>query len=428
MTHRRLIGFGLLALIALAVGVVPRVAGDDANKDDEQAWIRIEENKDRVVHLDVAARTFQKTPGGPTITLNGAVHIGERQFYKRLQDDLDTYDLVLFEGVNPPGSGAIPKNLSDAKRATRTESRIRLVAILLGRYHADHDAYPASLDDLAASLADHKRQAHWLADARIDAWSHPLQYTLADDGSFDLVSLGADGKPGGKGVDADLRFSDQKPLSESELGTAPGIQKRLAETFHLRFQLDEMDDTRPNWRNADMDVDQLEALLDPSGQGGQGSILFDLLDGSSAMAHMASFVLTLIEHIPGAGPRGRLMIMEMLSLADESTLAAGMPGGDHMVDVIIGDRNQVVVNRLKEVLKNEPNIKRIAVIYGAGHMPDMARKIEKQLGFKPTGDPTWRTAIHLPLERFGITDQERMLLRATLIRQIEQIKDAKDAN
>jgi hypothetical protein len=301
---------------------------------------------------------------------------------------------------------------------------MRLVAILLERYRTDHDAYPASLDDLAASLADHKRQAHWLADARLDAWSNPIAYTLSDDGTFDLVSLGADGKPGGTRAKADLHFSDQKPLSESELGTAPGIQQRLAETFHLRFQLDEMDETRSNWRNADMDVDQLEQLLGGGGDDDQGTILFDLLDGSSAVAHMASFFLSMIEQIPGAAPRGRLMIMEMLSVADESMLAASMPGGEHVIDVIIGDRNQVVVDTLEEVLRDQPEIKRIAVIYGAGHMPDLEKRIEDQLGYKPTGQTTWRTAMHLPLERFGITDQERMLLRATLLRQLAQIRAA----
>ena len=426
MNHPRLLGLGLLAFLGAVVVTGPRVVGDDAKDTPDQAWIRIDENDDRVVHLDVAARTLTKGEGAPTITLNGAVHIGEHGFYKGLQEDLDQYDLVLFEGVNPPGSGEIPANLSGKQRAKRTESRMRLVAILLERYRADHEAYPDSLDNLAASLAEHPRQANWLAEARTDAWGNPIGYTLSDDGTFDLVSLGSDGQQGGKRSRVDLRFSDQKPLSESELGVAPGIQKRLAETFRLRFQLDEMDETRPNWRNADMNVDELEERLGAGeGEEGQGTILFDLLDGSSAMAHMASFVLGVIEQIPGAAPRGRLMIMEMLSIADESMLAASMPGGEHVIDVIIGDRNQVVVDRLKQVLSEEPEIKRIAVIYGAGHMPDLEERIEDQLGYTQTGKTTWRTAMRLPLERVGISEQERMLLRATLIRQLAQAKAAR---
>ncbi len=38
-----------------------------------------------------------------------------------------------------------------------------------------------------------------------DAWAHPIQYRLLDGGrSYELKSLGADGKDGGSGADADI--------------------------------------------------------------------------------------------------------------------------------------------------------------------------------------------------------------------------------
>ena len=59
------------------------------------------------VQLQTAARTFRSDPPGtPEIHLVGAVHIGEKEFYQQLQDFLDAHDVVLFEGVKPPGAGA----------------------------------------------------------------------------------------------------------------------------------------------------------------------------------------------------------------------------------------------------------------------------------------------------------------------------------
>ena len=40
-----------------------------------------------------------------------------------------------------------------------------------------------------------------------DGWNRPLQYRVAQDGIITLTSLGADGKPGGDGEDADISVS-----------------------------------------------------------------------------------------------------------------------------------------------------------------------------------------------------------------------------
>ena len=427
MTSSRLIVITCLAFLGFSIGVASIVIGEEgAPSAGTGPWLRLTEDDDRVLRLDVAARTFEPADGtGPTITLAGAVHVGERRFFESLQAYMDAHDLVLYEGVNPPGSGALPADATTRERVAQTKARMRLMAILLERYRGEEEHYPDSLDALASALEGHKRQAHWLEGASVDAWSNPVRYAPSDDGTFELTSLGADGEPGGEGADADLRFSDQDPLSEGELGAAPGIQQRMAETFRLRFQLDEMDETKPNWRNADMDVDQLQRRMgltsDPDAEG-EGIILFDLLDGSSNTARMASMFLRLIETLPGAAPRGRLMIMEMLAIADENMLAAGMPDGERMVGVLIGDRNQVVIDALRGVIADEPERERIGVIYGAGHMPDLEQRLFDQLGYRPTGETIWHTSMRLPLERVGISEQERMMLRLTLHKQLKDIE------
>ncbi|RKN47935.1 hypothetical protein D7223_12970 [Micromonospora endolithica] len=62
----------------------------------------------------------------------------------------------------------------------------------LERYHATHGRYPAQLADLAGGPYR-------------DAWNRELVYRLPGSGNdYDLISFGADGEPGGEGVDADI--------------------------------------------------------------------------------------------------------------------------------------------------------------------------------------------------------------------------------
>lgn len=53
--------------------------------------------------FDVASKSFVPATGnGPKITLLGAVHIGEKSYYREIQRRLDKADLVLFEMMGDP--------------------------------------------------------------------------------------------------------------------------------------------------------------------------------------------------------------------------------------------------------------------------------------------------------------------------------------
>ena len=45
-----------------------------------------------------------KRKGGPTVDLVGAVHVGETDYYKKLNDEFKKYDVVLYELVAPEGT------------------------------------------------------------------------------------------------------------------------------------------------------------------------------------------------------------------------------------------------------------------------------------------------------------------------------------
>lgn len=410
-------------LFALALLVLPSaaLARADGAQHEPEPWIRLVEDDDTTLHLDIGMRTFEHVSGeGPTITLVGAVHIGARPYYRALQRMLDNdFDLVLYEGVNPEGTGsAHGPELSDRDLVERTRNRIRLVAILLERVKREKGSYPESLDALAASLADNQRASTWLKTARIDAWGNPLNYTPnADRSAFRLVSHGSDGRPGGRGHASDLDFAQQRPLNAAELGNEPGLQARLARTFRLSFQLEEMHEDGDHWVNSDMSIDEINRRVEA--EGGDGSMLFGMLDGSGGMMRLAGAMLTLVEAIPGAAQRGQLMIMEMLSQVDDLESLPGMPGGEALLRVIIRDRNQVVIDDLREFLSQENPPTRIAVLYGAGHMPDLEQRMLDQLGYRPAEPMRWNTSMRLNLERAGIPRMEHMMLRGEIRRQLD---------
>ena len=78
-------------------------------------YTRVVESADgSSVSLEMAVREFAPGKDGqPRVFLAGAVHIGDQSFYEKLQAFLDQKDLVLFEGVKPPGSdGASSRQLT----------------------------------------------------------------------------------------------------------------------------------------------------------------------------------------------------------------------------------------------------------------------------------------------------------------------------
>jgi len=140
---------------------------------------------------------------------------------------------------------------------------------------------------------------------------NPQQYKLtkgdAAPDCFDIVSLGADGKAGGEGAAADLRFSDQKPLTKDELkSSGEGIQIQLANAMGLEFQLAAIDYNREKWRNSDLNIDQLEDKLKEAGM--SGGALFSMLDGSSMMSKFVGLLLNLV----GSNPQMSLMLKSMM--------------------------------------------------------------------------------------------------------------------
>lgn len=391
-------------------------------------YVRATELEDgKHVLLQTAARTFRSDqPNTPEIHLVGAVHIGEKKFYEELQAFLDQHDVVLFEGVKPPGAAAHDPALSpeatDDQRAELTKKRIHLTATLIEVYRRDNGQLPAGLGDLA-TMPD-KRVSYLATIVTKDAWGRPLAYSAdAAAGSFTLSSHASDGVAGGEGPGADINYADLPQVTPDDLpGGAKGIQSQLADAFGLVFQLDHMDHAKPNWQNSDMSVDQVQARMEEAGA--DGSQLFKMLDGSSIQARLAGMVFKVIGAVPSLQTMAKVVLIDTLDKAEE--MMAVMPGNmGKMMSVIVIDRNQVVMDDLKALLASRPDLKSVAIIYGAGHLADLERRLG-DMGYKPVEDK-WFTAIDVDVTAGGaMTVQQAKSMRAmmarTMARSLEEAK------
>lgn len=101
----------------------------------------------------------------------------------------------------------------DEARVTVARNDLRSIAGALEIYRLDNRTYPSTAQGLAA-LVERPRvppePVNWASGGYLsampqDPWGTPYLYRFpGESGSFDLITLGADGQAGGEGVDADI--------------------------------------------------------------------------------------------------------------------------------------------------------------------------------------------------------------------------------
>jgi len=97
----------------------------------------------------------------------------------------------------------------DKARHNLASAQIQTLAQKIQQYEMDTGRLPATLEDLVREPGG---VAGWLgpyarAADLVDPWKTPIAYRAPGERQrFDLISLGADRKPGGSSVDGDIRF------------------------------------------------------------------------------------------------------------------------------------------------------------------------------------------------------------------------------
>jgi general secretion pathway protein G len=113
----------------------------------------------------------------------------------------------------------IPNVISrpDDARVTVARNDLASLAAALQLYRLDNRAYPSTAQGLAALAerpAGDPQPSNWhpegyLDGVPVDPWGNPYVYRMpGQSGAFDLLSLGADGQPGGENYDADIHLRE----------------------------------------------------------------------------------------------------------------------------------------------------------------------------------------------------------------------------
>jgi general secretion pathway protein G len=109
----------------------------------------------------------------------------------------------------------VPQVMSrvDEARVTKAKQDIKSLETALTMFRLDNSKYPTTEQGLAALVTQptdpsirHWRPGGYLARVSKDPWGNDYQYVYpgTHGQEFDLFSFGADGVPGGEGINADI--------------------------------------------------------------------------------------------------------------------------------------------------------------------------------------------------------------------------------
>jgi hypothetical protein len=167
------------------------------------------------------------------------------------------------------------------------------------------------------------------------------------------------------------------------LDTMMQMQMSLRGALGLDFQKDCVDYDRPFWRNSDVPIDEVLAELESRGAA--------LPTDNPLVAGLAKLVLGMAasggERDPAYRDSLKTRIGPILAKADE---IFSRPAMDGMRGAILEHRNAFVAEDLQRELAEGPRGRRIAVFYGAGHLPDLDDRLAA-LGLRFEGS-AWHRA------------------------------------
>jgi len=101
----------------------------------------------------------------------------------------------------------------DKARIAKTQADVKNIETALSMYKLDNYSYPSTSQGLNALIqkpsgtpeAKNWKPSGYLSQLPNDQWGNPYQYlNPGSRGLIDVYSFGADGQPGGDGLDADI--------------------------------------------------------------------------------------------------------------------------------------------------------------------------------------------------------------------------------
>lgn len=385
-----------------------------ANDEGEAQYLRVIDRPNELLSLEIAS--IDMVPAteavGPRIGLIGVAHVGDAVFYAEIQQLLDTYEIVLFEAIQPTSAG---REFGDSRedRVQATEESMRFVAAVAEAFKIERERYADDLDELRQFTRDTEPILYnWFSRALTDAWGDPLTYRHdPDSASFGIHSRG--------GGDA-IAFDDHDAVVALDF-EADNLQQQLADALSLEFQLRSLTYDAANWRPSDMSMNELNAAF--ASEGVDVALVEGTLGGATFPARLIGGLLRIVGVLDAMSQGAvsdmmKVMMIEMLG--NETTLEMSMSQlGDGFATVILDLRNQVVIDDLAYILRDEPEITSIAVLYGAAHLPDLVKRMEDQLGYERDATQ-WFRAITVDLRESQMDARQVQRMRMMVQRMMEQ--------
>jgi dienelactone hydrolase len=229
------------------------------------------------------------------------------------------------------------------------------------------------------------------------------------------------------------------PAPAAKAPERTSLQKDLAESLGLVFQLEAINYARPHFRNSDLSVAQLQELMeqgdspDPaapeSAKEKRKNEAFDTLlkamEGDSLFGSLLKAGFKLVGGNPRFQAMTKLALIEALgSLRGDLSRMKSLPEDvQRLMEVLIQSRNDAVLRDLRAELKRAQPPASISVFYGAGHMDDLERRLRREFGYRPDGD-LWLPAFSVDYSKAGLNVIEATFIRAMIQRQIQELLPA----
>lgn len=173
-----------------------------------------------------------------------------------------------------------------------------------------------------------------------------------------------------EGVGGDKQKMIEQKKKPSALST---LQHLAGDVLGLDFQLDDIDYTRKNLVHADVEsMDELKEKMDGESVTPMGQyVKEEQLEFLKPILDVAG---PLVKQLLKTQPKWQNDIKSKLaqSLSNSDVNAQLSP---KMFKAIVLDRNEIVINVLKDQLKNHPEKRNIAIFFGAAHMSDLQKRL-----------------------------------------------------
>jgi hypothetical protein len=174
------------------------------------------------------------------------------------------------------------------------------------------------------------------------------------------------------------------------------FQVLLKDSLGLEFQLDDIDYTKPNFVHADLDRQTFEKMEADRGESLLTLLIQQALNEMSKQAQSepmdANQELSQMVQL-FCRPDGKRQFKTLLAREMDEMEMDGADMGGPDGSVIVTERNKAAMAALDQSLA--AGRKKIAIFYGAAHMPDMSKRLAER-GFKPEGTD-WRMAWDLTI-------------------------------